>query len=235
MSDIYRTLREECWELNMEIPRRSLAIYTFGNVSLLDAGRGVFAIKPSGVSYDGLRAEDIVIVDLHGETVDGRLNPSSDTATHLVLYREFKDIGGVVHTHSPYAVGWAQARKAITILGTTHADHTVEDIPCTPPMSDDQIGGDYEEETGLQIVNHFADLGLDPRETEMILVGNHGPFTWGKTGAKAVYNAVVLEELAKMAAITRIANPDAPRLKDSLRRKHYERKHGPDAYYGQDR
>ena len=233
MNDIYRTLREECWELNMEIPRRSLAIYTWGNVSLLDADRGVFAIKPSGVSYDELRPEDIVIVDLQGATVDGRLNPSSDTATHVVLYREFEGLGVVVHTHSPYAVGWAQAQRPITILGTTHADHTVEDIPCTPPMSDDQIAGSYEEETGLQIVNQFRSLGLDPGETEMVLVGNHGPFTWGKTGAKAVYNAVVVEELARMATITRIANPDAPRLKDSLRRKHYERKHGPDAYYGQ--
>lgn len=234
MSDIYTVLREECWELNMEIPRRQLAIYTWGNVSLLDRDRGVFAIKPSGVSYDALRPEDIVIVGLDGETLDGHLNPSSDTATHAVLYREFEGIAGVVHTHSTYAVGWAQAQKAITILGTTHADHTVEDIPCTPPMSDEQIAGSYEEETGRQIVNHFRSLNLDPKETEMVLVGNHGPFAWGTTGAKAVYNAVVVEELAKMASITKAANPDAPRLKAGLRRKHYERKHGPDAYYGQD-
>lgn len=233
MSRTYADLKAECYELNMEIPRRSLAIYTWGNVSIIDRDKGVFAIKPSGISYDDLKADDIVIVDLKSRTIEGRLNPSSDTRTHAVLYRAFEHIGGVVHTHSPYAVGWAQALEPITIYGTTHADHTVEDIPCTPPMSDAKIGGDYEEETGNQIVNHFRTLGLNPSETEMVLVGSHGPFTWGKSGARAVYNAVVLEELAKMALITRQANPDAPRLKESLRRKHYQRKHGPNAYYGQ--
>jgi L-ribulose-5-phosphate 4-epimerase len=166
-------------------------------------------------------------------TVDGRLRPSSDTRTHAVLYRAFPGIGGVVHTHSPYAVGWAQALRPIPIQGTTHADHTVRDIPCTPPMSDDRITGDYEEETGNQIVDHFLAEGLDPAETEMVLVGSHGPFTWGKTAAKAVYNAVVLEELARMALVTHMVNPEAPPLKDTLKRKHYERKHGKDAYYGQ--
>ena len=233
MSHMYDELKAECYELNMEIPRRSLALYTWGNVSILDAGKGVFAIKPSGVSYDDLKSRDIVVVDLEGKCVDGHLKPSSDTPTHAVLYREFPGIGGVVHTHSPYAVGWAQALTPIIIQGTTHADHTIEDIPCTPPMSDAQIKGRYEEETGVQIVNHFRTLELNPGETEMVLVGSHGPFAWGKTGARAVYNAVVLEELAKMATITRQANPDAPRLKEALRRKHYERKHGPDAYYGQ--
>jgi L-ribulose-5-phosphate 4-epimerase len=233
MKDKYEDLRAECYELNMEIPRRQLAIYTWGNVSVLYKEAGVFAIKPSGVSYDELKANDIVIVDMAGKTVDGRLNPSSDTATHAVLYRSFEGIGGVVHTHSPYAVGWAQALEPIVIYGTTHADHSVEDIPCTPPMSDQQIGGGYEEETGIQIVSHYRKLGLNPAESEMVLVGSHGPFTWGKTGAKAVYNAVVLEELAKMALVTRQANPEVGRLKEALRRKHYERKHGANAYYGQ--
>ena len=233
MSGKYTDLKAECYELNMEIPRRSLAIYTWGNVSIIDRDAGVFAIKPSGVSYDALKPDDIVVVNLESRTVEGQLNPSSDTRTHAVLYGAFDQIGGVVHTHSPYAVGWAQALKPIVIRGTTHADHTVEDIPCTAPMSNNQIEGDYEEETGKQIVDHFHSLGLNPAETEMVLVGSHGPFTWGKSGAKAVYNAVVLEELAKMALITQQVNPDAPRLKESLRRKHYERKHGPNAYYGQ--
>jgi L-ribulose-5-phosphate 4-epimerase len=152
----------------------------------------------------------------------------------MVLYNNFEGIGGIVHTHSPYAVRWAQALKPIVIYGTTHADHTVHDIPCTPPMSDDQIVGDYEEQTGLQVINHFRELGLNPGETEMVLVGSHGPFTWGKTAAKAVYNAVVLEELAKMAFVTRGVNPDAGRLREAIRNKHYERKHGPGAYYGQE-
>ena len=233
MKDNYENLRAECYELNMEIPRRQLAIYTWGNVSVLDKDDGVFAIKPSGVSYDELTVNDIVIVDMAGKTVDGRLNPSSDTATHAVLYRSFEGIGGVVHTHSSYAVGWAQALEPIVIYGTTHADHSVEDIPCTPPMSDQQIKGGYEEETGIQIVNHYRKLGLNPAESEMVLVGSHGPYTWGRTGTKAVYNAVVLEELAKMALVTRQANPNVEPLKEALRRKHYERKHGANAYYGQ--
>ncbi|MDF1569790.1 MAG: L-ribulose-5-phosphate 4-epimerase [Spirochaetaceae bacterium] len=229
----FEALKAECYELNMEIPRRNLALYTWGNVSIIDRNAGVFAIKPSGVSYDELKKEDIVIVDLQGAVVDGSLKPSSDTQTHAVLYRDFKDIGGVVHTHSTYAVGWAQALEPIVIYGTTHADHTIQDIPCTPPMSDAKIEGDYEVETGVQIVEHFRKMNLDPNETQMVLVGSHGPFTWGVDGAKAVYNAVVVEELAKMATITRQANPQVQRLKEALRRKHYERKHGPDAYYGQ--
>ncbi len=233
MSTEYDDLKAECYELNMEIPRRNLAIYTWGNVSIIDRERGVFAIKPSGVSYEKLKAADIVVVNLDCRVVEGRLKPSSDTATHALLYKAFNGIGGVVHTHSAYAVGWAQALRPLVIQGTTHADHTIEDIPCTPPMSDDQINGDYEEETGHQIVSHFRNLGLKPEETEMVLVGSHGPFAWGATGAKAVYNAVVLEELARMAFITNQVNPEAGRLKESLRRKHFERKHGPNAYYGQ--
>jgi len=226
-------LKEECYELNMEIPRQKLALYTWGNVSIIDRSAGFFAIKPSGISYDQLKIDDIVIVDLDSKTVQGHLKPSSDTRTHAVLYRNFEKIGGIVHTHSPYAVGWAQALEPITIYGTTHADHTAEDIPCTPPMSDSQITGDYEEETGNQIIQHFQNLKLNPGETEMILVGSHGPFTWGRDGVKAVYNAVVLEELARMALITRQLNPQVPRLKETLRQKHYQRKHGSGAYYGQ--
>ncbi len=232
-SNQYQSLRDECYELNMEIPRQKLAIHTWGNVSVLDRNNGVFAIKPSGVSYEALQPDDIVIVDMEGRTVDGSLKPSSDTATHLVLYREFETAAGIVHTHSTYAVGWAQALKPIPIHGTTHADHTIEDIPCTPTMSDEQITGNYEVETGRQIVDHFRRLSLNPSEVEMVLVGSHGPFAWGSSGAKAVYNAVVLEELAKMALITQQINPNCPRLKEALRRKHYERKHGPAAYYGQ--
>jgi len=233
MKDKYAQLKDECYELNMEIPRRKLALYTWGNVSIIDRDAGVFVIKPSGVSYENLKAQDIVVVNLDCQTVEGKLKPSSDTRTHAVLYRNFVNICGVVHTHSPYAVGWAQALEPITIYGTTHADYTSEDIPCTPPMSDEQIQGNYEEETGNQIISHFKQLGLNPDETEMVLVGSHGPFTWGKTGSKAVYNAVVLEELARMALVTRQLNPSVPRLKETLRQKHYQRKHGPDAYYGQ--
>ncbi len=229
----FAALKREAFERNMEIPKRGLAIYTFGNVSVADRERGVFAIKPSGVSYEVLTAEDIVVVDLACTVVDGALRPSSDTRTHAVLYREFPSIGGIVHTHSPYAVGWAQAHMPIPIQGTTHADHTAQDIPCTPPMSDTAIAGDYEVETGNQIVNHFRALDLNPDETQMVLVGSHGPFTWGRSGEQAVYNAVVLEELAKMALFTRMVDPQAPRLSDALRKKHYERKHGKDAYYGQ--
>ena len=229
----YRELKIQCYELNMEIPRRNLAIYTWGNVSIIDRKRGVFAIKPSGVSYDSLKPEDIVIVNLESEVVDGAMNPSSDTRTHAVLYRNFPGIGGVVHTHSPYAVGWAQALEPITIYGTTHADHTVQDIPCTPPMSDEQIKGTTKRKPVCRLSSISANWGLNPGETEMVLVGSHGPFTWGATGAKAVYNAVVVEELARMATITRQVNPAVQPLKEALRKKHYERKHGANAYYGQ--
>jgi L-ribulose-5-phosphate 4-epimerase len=229
----FAAIREASYEANMEVPRHNLAVFTFGNVSVIDRDRRLFAIKPSGVSYDDLTPADIVIVDLDGTVVDGRMRPSSDTLTHAVLYRKFPGIGGVVHTHSTYAVGWAQALKPIPILGTTHADHATVDIPCTPPMDDARILGNYEEETGNQIVEHFASHGLDPSEVEMVLVGCHGPFTWGPSVDKAVYNAVVLEELARMAFISRTIDPGVAPLKDSLRDKHYERKHGTDAYYGQ--
>ena len=231
MTASYADLREQAFKANLEIPRRGLAIYTFGNVSAFDADRGVFAIKPSGVAYEGLGAADMVIVDLDAKVVEGSLRPSSDTKTHAALYRAFKGIGGIVHTHSTYATAWAQARLPIPILGTTHADHLADDVPCTEIMSPDAVGGEYEAETGTQIIDCFR--GRDPHETPMVLVAGHGPFTWGKTADKAVYHAVVLEELAKIASITRALDPDARRLPEHLVRKHFERKHGKRAYYGQ--
>jgi L-ribulose-5-phosphate 4-epimerase len=200
-------------------------------VSAVDRSRGVMAIKPSGVEYAKLGADDLVVVDLSGAIVEGKLRPSSDTATHLVLYREWPGIGGVVHTHSTYATGWAQARLPIPIFGTTHADHLAEDVPCTGIMSDAAVERDYEVETGRQILECFA--SRDPLHTPMVLVAGHGPFAWGETPEKAVYNAAVLEELARMAFVTRTLAPDAPRLPGALVRKHFERKHGKNAYYGQ--
>ena len=231
MSAPYRELREIAWEANMEIPRRGLAIYTFGNVSAFDRGKAAIAIKPSGVPYEKLTANDMVVVDLQGKTVEGRLRPSSDTPTHVVLYLNFRGVGGVVHTHSTYATAWAQARAPIPIYGTTHADHLAEDVPCTEVMSEEAVDRDYERETGNQILECFRNR--DPLATSMVLVAGHGPFTWGADAGKAVYNAVVLEELARMAYLTRAINPAAPRLPDVLIRKHFDRKHGKNAYYGQ--
>lgn len=229
----YQEIKEQAYAANMLLPKMNLVLFTFGNVSAADHQQGVFAIKPSGVPYEELKPEDMVIVDFAGETVEGRLRPSSDTQTHAVLYKHWKGISGIVHTHSTYATAWAQAQLDIPIFGTTHADHLTTDIPCAPPMSDEMIRGNYEYETGFQILNHFKGLELDYREVEMILVGNHAPFTWGKTAEKAVYNSAVLESVAQMALLTRQINPAAPRLKDVLIRKHFERKHGPDSYYGQ--
>jgi L-ribulose-5-phosphate 4-epimerase len=231
MKSSYGDLKEQAWQANMEIPRRGLAIYTFGNVSALDPERGVFAIKPSGVPYESLTAADMVVLDLDGKLVDGALRPSSDTKTHAALYRAFRGIGGIVHTHSTYATAWAQACMPIPICGTTHADHLAEDVPCTELMTADAVRGDYEAETGTQIIDCFR--SRDPQKTPMVLVAGHAPFAWGKTAAKAVYHAVVLEELAKMAAITLALDPRARPLPDYLVRKHFERKHGKGAYYGQ--
>ncbi|WP_420458149.1 L-ribulose-5-phosphate 4-epimerase [Neolewinella sp.] len=226
-------LKDSAYRANMQLPELGLVVFTFGNASAVDRKAGVFAIKPSGVPYDDLRPEDMVIVDFDGRVVDGKLRPSSDTKTHALLYKEWTGIGGIVHTHSTYGTAWAQAQLPVPIMGTTHADHLTVDVPCAPPMDDERIGGNYEHETGRQIIDHFRKLGLDPAEVEMILVSNHAPFTWGKTVEKAVYHAAVLEEMARMAYLARQINPDAPRLKDSLIRKHWERKHGTDAYYGQ--
>lgn len=231
MTSPYRELKERAFRANLEIPKRGLAIYTFGNVSAFDAERGVMAIKPSGVPYDELEVDHLVVVDLEGTVVEGKLRPSSDTPTHIVLYRNWKGLGGIVHTHSTYATGWAQARAPIPIYGTTHADHLAEDVPCTEVMSDRAVENDYEIETGNQILDCFK--GRDPLKVPMVLVAGHAPFTWGTTPDKAVYNAAVLEELAKMAFVTKSIDPNAERLPQSLINKHFERKHGQRAYYGQ--
>lgn len=231
MKSSYTELKEQAWQANMEIPRRGLAIYTFGNVSAFDAARGVFAIKPSGVAYENLTAADMVVLSIDANIVEGHLRPSSDTKTHAALYRAFPGIGGIVHTHSTYASAWAQACLPIPLLGTTHADHLEEDVPCTELMTAEAVEGDYEAETGSQIIDCF--LTRDPLRTPMVLVAGHGPFAWGKTADKAVYHAVVLEELAKTALITLTLDPRASRLPEHLVRKHFERKHGKSAYYGQ--
>src|SRR5687767_3403117 len=217
----------------MQLPQLGLVLFTFGNVSAADRSLGVFAIKPSGVPYNELSPEKMVIIDFDGKTVEGELRPSSDTLTHAVLYKHWKEINGIVHTHSTYATAWAQAQRDIPIYGTTHADHNTVAIPCAAPMSDEMIEGDYEYQTGFQIINCLTEKGLDYREVEMMIVGNHAPFTWGKTAKKAVYNSAVLESIAKMALLTEQINPEAPQLKPALIRKHYERKHGPHSYYGQ--
>ncbi|MEW2922778.1 L-ribulose-5-phosphate 4-epimerase [Muricauda sp. ANG21] len=229
----YKSLKEECYEANMELNALGLVIYTFGNVSAVDRDNGVFAIKPSGVPYEKLKPSDIVILDYDNNVVEGDLRPSSDTKTHSYLYKNWENIGGVAHTHAMYSVSWAQAQRDIPIFGTTHADHLTQDIPCAPPMADELIEGNYEHNTGIQILDCFSSRNLDYNEVEMVLIGNHGPFAWGKNAAKAVYNTKVLETVAQMAYLTLQINPNAPRLKDSLIKKHYERKHGKNAYYGQ--
>ena len=229
----YTSIQEAAYEANMQLPKLGLVLFTFGNVSAADRDLGVFAIKPSGVPYEELSPEKMVIVDFDGKTIKGKLRPSSDTKTHAVLYKHWANIGGIVHTHSTYATAWAQAQRDIPIFGTTHADHNTVNIPCAPPMNDEMIRGDYEYQTGFQIINALKDKGLNYEEVEMILVGNHAPFTWGKTPEKAVYNSAVLESVAKMAYLTEQIRADSPRLQDSLIKKHFERKHGPDSYYGQ--
>ncbi|MBS9522782.1 L-ribulose-5-phosphate 4-epimerase [Litoribacter alkaliphilus] len=229
----YKELKRSCYEANMKLPQLDLVIYTFGNVSEVDRDKGVFAIKPSGVPYELLKVDDIVICDFEDNIVEGVKRPSSDTKTHGYLYKNWKDIGGIAHTHSTYAVSWAQAQRDVPNFGTTHADHLTADIPCAPPMADHLIEQDYEYMTGKQILDCFEEKGLSHQEVQMILIGNHGPFTWGKDAEKAVYNSKILEELAKMAYITLQINPQAERLKNSLIKKHYERKHGANSYYGQ--
>ena len=227
-----KELKERVWRCNKQLPQLGLVIRAFGNVSGIDREKGFVAIKPSGVMYDDLTVDDIVVVDLDDKIVDGKLRPSSDTKTHTHLYRAFPDIGGVVHTHSTYAVAWAQAMKPIPIMGTTHADLLATDVPCTELMSDEMIQGDYEKETGKQIVNAFTARSY--KEIPMVLVAGHGPFTWGETPEKALYHSQMLEELARMAALTLQINPSTPRLKKTLIDKHFKRKHGPDSYYGQE-
>lgn len=226
-----KSLKQSAWAANLQLWKQGLVIHAFGNVSVLDPDLGLFAIKPSGVLYDQLHAEDMVVLDLEGKLVEGRLRPSSDTATHLALYRALPEVRSVVHTHSTHAVAWAQAQRAIPLLGTTHADQLPAPIPVTPELSDEAIQGHYEHETGLLILDTLQKL---PRPwPEMMLVAGHGPFTWGRTPESAVLNSVLLEEIARMAFLTLQLNPEIPSLKASLVRKHYERKHGPKATYGQ--
>ncbi len=227
----YKELRDRVWEANMELPARGLVIYTFGNVSGIDRDKGIIAIKPSGVPYESLKPEHIVLIDMDYHTVDSEGNPSSDTKTHVVLYKHFPEIGGVAHTHSTYATAWAQARRPIPCLGTTHADYVHGDIPCTAVVSEEQLAGDYEEETGYRIVERFN--GLSSEDVPMTLVAGHGPFTWGDSPDDAVHNSVILEELAKMASITLGIDASAERLEQALLDKHFYRKHGDNAYYGQ--
>ncbi len=230
---MYKKLKQECYQANMQLNALNLVVYTFGNVSAVDRERGVFAIKPSGVPYEDLKVEDMVIVDFDNNIIEGSLRPSSDTKTHAYLYKNWPKIGGVAHTHATYSVAWAQSQRDIPIFGTTHADHLTSDIPCAAPMADSLIEGNYEHNTGIQILDCFKDKKLSYEEVEMVLIGNHGPFAWGTTAAKAVYNSKVLEVVAEMAYLTLQINPNAARLKDSLIKKHYERKHGKDSYYGQ--
>jgi L-ribulose-5-phosphate 4-epimerase len=231
--DKFAQIRQSAYDSNMQLPKLGLIIFTFGNVSVADRNLGVFAIKPSGVPYELMTPESMVIVDFKGKVVDGKLRPSSDTLTHAVLYQQWNNINAIAHTHSTYATAWAQALRDVPIYGTTHADHLTCDIPCAPPMEDNMIGGNYEYETGFQIVNYMKWKELNYEEVEMILVGSHGPFAWAQTPEKAVYNIAVLEEVAKMAYLTERIQPHSGRLKETLIRKHYERKHGPGSYYGQ--
>ncbi len=224
-------LREAVLDANLEIQRQGLVLYTFGNASGIDRAEGLVAIKPSGVPYEKLKAADMVITDLDGKIVEGTLNPSSDLATHLLLYREFPSIGGVVHTHSEFATSWAQAGLPIPCYGTTHADYFRGDVPVTPPLTDEQIESAYELNTGKVIVDRFRNL--DPIATPGVLVAGHAPFAWGKTAAAAAHNAVVLEYIARMAFHGLLINPRMTEVSAALQRKHYERKHGPKATYGQ--
>ncbi|MBE5779814.1 MAG: L-ribulose-5-phosphate 4-epimerase [Clostridiales bacterium] len=226
-------LKKAVYEANMELPARGLVTYTWGNVSGIDRESGLVVIKPSGVEYDELRPEDLVVLNLDGEKVEGDLNPSSDTKTHLALYRAFPGLGGIVHTHSTHAVAWAQAGQDIPCYGTTHADYIYGPVPCTRSLTPEEVEEDYELNTGKVIIDTFNSRGLNPLHVPAVICQNHGPFTWGKDAASAVYHAVVLEEVAKMALLTRQVNPGAGPAPQFIQDKHFMRKHGPNAYYGQ--
>jgi L-ribulose-5-phosphate 4-epimerase len=228
-----KKLKEEVYLSNIELVKKNLVVFTFGNVSGIDRKSGIIAIKPSGVDYDKLTPEAIVLVDLEGNKIDGGLNPSSDTQTHARLYKAFLDIGSVVHTHSKFATSWAQAKKPILCLGTTHADYFYGEIPCTQVIGDEQISKDYEEETGNLIVETFKSKNLDYNDIKACLVSSHGPFTWGKDPEEAVFISAILEEIAQMNFISMLINPELENVKKTLVDKHYLRKHGKQAYYGQ--
>lgn len=226
-------LKQQVCEANLELPRRGLVTFTWGNVSGIDREKGLVVIKPSGVEYEHLTPDKMVVLDLEGNQLEGELNPSSDTKTHLELYKAFPALGGIVHTHSPYAVAWAQAGQDIPCYGTTHADYFYGPIPCARHLTRDELDEDYEKNTGRVIVETFISRGVDPTAVPGVICHSHGPFTWGKDAAQAVYHAVVLEEVAKMALLTRQVNAAAAAAPQHLQDKHYLRKHGPNAYYGQ--
>lgn len=226
-------LKQEVLEANLALPRHELVTFTWGNVSGIDRDKGLVIIKPSGVEYEQLDASKLVVVDLEGNVVEGDLRPSSDTATHVALYNAFESIGGIVHTHSPWATIWAQAGKGIPALGTTHADYFYGEIPCTRAMTEAEIKGEYELETGHVIVERFRELKLDPLEVPAVLVNQHAPFCWGSDASNAVHNAVVTEQVAKMAYYSLAINPSLDQMDQHLLNRHYLRKHGKDAYYGQ--
>lgn len=229
----YEQLRQRVYAANMLLPKYGLVTFTWGNVSEADRAAGVFAIKPSGVSYEALKPEDIVVLDFAGHVVSGELNPSSDTKTHIELYNAFPAIGGIVHTHSPHAVGWAQAGLDIPCCGTTHADYFYGSIPCAGHLTQEEIDEDYERNTGISIVKTFVSRKIDPAYVPGVICASHGPFTWGRDADQAVYHAVVLEEVAKMAIYTKQACGEAKEAPQRYMDKHFMRKHGPDAYYGQ--
>ena len=226
-------LKKEVYEANMDLVAKGMVIYTWGNVSGIDREKGLVVIKPSGVDYATMTWEDMVVVDLDGNKVEGRYNPSSDTETHRILYREFPEIGGIVHTHSTWATSWAQSGRGIPCYGTTHADYLYGEVPCVRNLTKDEIEEAYETNTGILITEEFKARGLDYNATPAVLCKNHGPFTWGKDAAEAVHNAVVLEEVAKMATRTELINPKVQPAPDCIRDKHFFRKHGANAYYGQ--
>lgn len=226
-------LKIKIYEANMELPKRNLVTYTWGNVSGIDREKGLFVIKPSGVEYDELKPEDLVVMDLKGNKVEGRMNPSSDTKTHLILYNAFPEIGGIVHTHSPYAAAWAQAGHDIPACGTTHADYFYGPIPCARHLTQEELDEDYELNTGNIIVETFKARDIAPMSVPAVICHSHGPFTWGKDAAQAVYHAVVLEEVAKMSILTKQVDAQAAPAPQRILDKHYMRKHGPNAYYGQ--
>ena len=226
-------LKERVYKANMELPEKGLILYTWGNVSGIDREKGLIVIKPSGVEYNGMKASDMVVVDLFGNVVEGDLNPSSDTATHIELYKAFEEIGGIVHTHSTWATIWAQSGRDIKAYGTTHADYFYGPVPCTRKMKKEEIEGEYEKETGKVIVETYKERNLNPLYVPGVLVYSHGPFTWGKSPEEAVHNSVVLEEIGRMAASMEMFNEKTESMQQELLDKHFLRKHGANAYYGQ--